>query len=150
MKNTKTTKKTNTAKKADSNAMTYPQAVALTNALFHGKNTKKALSAMLDQLPKGKDYKPMAEDKKAKWLEEHGDEPATYGQCKAFAFGMLNSGATRDKASELIEALDKKSGYVRQPKAEQAVKDANEHAEEKRAEQGSLLDEQGDETIAKA
>jgi len=150
-KTTKTTKATTTAKKAPkAEPMTYPQAKALTNALFHSNNTKAALSAMIDQLPKSDDHKPMDAAKKAKWLEEHGSEPATYGQCKAFAFGMLNSGASHEEASKLIADLDKKSGYVRQPKVEETVKKANEQASEQRAEQGSLIEEADSKDVAKA
>ena len=101
-------------------AMTYPQAIALTNAYFHAGFTVAEISERLDKMPtKGKG---MDEAKKAKWLEEHGQEPASYAQCRALSFALLNNNYPYNKISQLIDNLDKKSGYVRQGKAEKTAK----------------------------
>lgn len=155
-KNTKTNKNTAKAKKAEApKTMTYPQAYALTNALFHSKPSTKAMSEKLDVLnanSKSK-RKGMDAERKAEWLKVHGEEPASYAQCKAFAFGLLNAKLPYAKASEMIETIDKASGYQRQPKAEEAkpeqkpvesaketVEKLNEKAKEQHFEQINLLD----------
>lgn len=135
MSNTKKTTKANTTtKKEEPKVMTFMQAKALTNALFHSHQTKAKLSENIDKLPekvRGKGMKPEA---KAKWLEEHGQEEASYGQCKMFAYGLLNAKYPYEKASAMIADLDKKNGYVRTPKetkeAEKVVKDTNAKAKE--------------------
>lgn len=138
-KTTKAKKATTTApKKADKTAtttMTYMQAKALTNALFHSHQTKAKLSENIDKLPESVRGKGMNADRKAEWLKEHGNEEASYGQCKMFAYGLLNTKYPYDKASKMIADLDAKNGYVRQPKAEQVVKAANEKAQEAKSEQ---------------
>lgn len=149
--NTKTTKKTTTPKKEAPKDMTFMQAKALTNALFHAKYTKAKLSSLIDQLPEKVRGKGMDADRKAKWLEEHGKEEATYGQCKMFAYGLLNAKYAYDKASAMIADLDKKNGYVRNPKdeAKQTVKQANEKIAKKEQEaQSEILIE--DKPVAKA
>ena len=145
MKNTKNTKANTTAKKTaakqdEPKVMTYPQAKALTNAIFHANKTKAKLSELIDGLPEEVRGKGMNADNKAKWLEEHGKEPASYNQCKMYAYALLNSKAPYDEVSKLIEQLDKQSGYVRQPKVEETVAKANEQVKKADvAEQLSLL-----------
>lgn len=105
-------------------SMTYPQAIALTNAIVHSNKTKADLSAMIDALiatlpeeskPQGRS---MSEDKKKAWLEKSGKEPCTYGQAKMFAFTLLKAKASYEQVSEMIDGYDKASGYVRKPKEE--------------------------------
>ena len=118
-----TTKKTNAKKSATSTkkseVMTFPQARALTVALLHSKATKKDMSEKIDKLLhdlKQEQKRPMKEEAKAKWLEEHGEEPCSYEQCKFYAFTLLNAKVAYEEVSALIDKLDKDSGYVRQPK----------------------------------
>ena len=95
--------------------MTYPQAMALTNAIFHSNKTKADLSAMIDKVNQSKKG-GMKEDKKQAWLEKAGQEHCTYGQCKMFAFTLLKNKAPYDKISKLISDYDKENGYERPSK----------------------------------
>lgn len=132
-KKSNTNKKTNTTtnnKGEQVKAMTYPQTLALVNALYHSKKTKAELCAMIDKLnPDNKGgMKPEA---KAKWLEKAGQEHCSYGQCKMYAFTLLSKKAPYETISQIIDKLDKDNGYVRTPKedkTEEAVTKVNEQA----------------------
>lgn len=125
-KTNKTNTTTKTAKGEKVQIMTYPQALALTNAIFHSNKTKAELSTMIDGLlPKGSKGGMKPEAKQA-WLEKAGQEHCTYGQCKMFAFSLLQAKAPYDKVSALISDYDKTNGYTRTPK--EAVAKGNETA----------------------
>ena len=122
-KTTKTTK-TNTTKTAKASkkpeAMTYPQVRALTNALFHSNYTKAKLSEMIDKRNTDNKGRGMSPEAKAKWLSEHGEEPATFGQCKMYAMCLFNGKCSHEEVSKIISNLDKKNGYKPTPKEEKA------------------------------
>jgi len=141
-KATKNTKKPTTTKKASPKptVMTYPQVKALTNALFHSHKTKAELSKAIDGLnPEG--GRKMSAEKKAEWLKAHGGEPATYGQCVAYATILFKGKTSYEEASKAIAALDKKNGYVRKPKVEGVVEEANRVASETNPQQLSIFDD---------
>ena len=128
---TNTNKTNNTNKEEQVKVMTYPQAIALTNALFHSNKTKAQLCAMIDKVVK--EDNGMKPEAKAKWLEKAGQEHCSYGQCKMYAFTLLKRKARYDEVSAIIAKLDSDNGYVRTPKenkAETTVKESNEKAKE--------------------
>ena len=133
IKTNKTTKTntTNKTNKAESKLMTYPQACALTNALFHSDKTKAQLCEMIDKVAEG-NKNAMKPEAKAKWLEKAGQEHCSYGQCKMYAFTLLKRKADYNQVSAIIATLDSKNGYVRKPKetTEKVVEKANEKAKE--------------------
>ena len=107
------TAKTKVAKQAE--PMSYGQVKALSAALFHSGKTKAQLCTAIDKLLEQLEAKPaknaMKPEAKAKWLEEHGNEPCTWGQCMMYAMTLFNAKQPKAKVSEIIKMLDEESGY---------------------------------------
>lgn len=140
--NTKNTKATKGGKATKSEVMTYPQVKALTNALFHSNYTKAKLSEMIDKHSDNKG-RGMSAEKRAEWLKDHGNEPATYGQCNMYAMCLYKGKASYAEVSKIISNLDAKNGYKPTPKADKK-------AEEPKAEQPKVEQQKIDPAVIQA